>query len=180
MSNVILRHYLVLWLVLNVFAISLASFSVASQNEMGRPAQNSRTMKSVVYSNKKYGFRFSLPESWKGYSINVSQWEGGDGRTYQPGEVMPPPKKGPLITIHHPLSTDSNPRQDIIIMVFTKAQWKLVEEDKIILSAAPVGPNELGRNAKFVFALPPRFNGAGIEGWQEVDEIIQNHPLHAF
>jgi hypothetical protein len=40
--------------VLNVFAISLASFSVASQNEMGRPAQNSRTMKSVVYSNKKY------------------------------------------------------------------------------------------------------------------------------
>jgi hypothetical protein len=31
MSNVILRHYLVLWLVLNVFAISLASFSVASQ-----------------------------------------------------------------------------------------------------------------------------------------------------
>ena len=67
-----------------------------------------------------------------------------------------------------------------MIMVFTKAQWKLVEEDKIILSAAPVGPKELGRNAKFVFALPPRFNGAGIEGWQEVGEIIQNHPLHTF
>jgi hypothetical protein len=160
MSNVTLRHYLVLWFVLNVFAISLASFSVASQNEMGRPAQNSRTMKSVVYSNKKYGFRFSLPESWKGYSINVSQWEGGDGRTYQPGEVMPPPKKGPLITIHHPLSTDSNPRQDIIMMVFTKAQWKLVEEDKIILSAAPVGPNELGRNAKFEFSFHSKTNAS--------------------
>jgi hypothetical protein len=137
-------------------------------------------MKSIVYENRKYGFRFSLPETWRGYSVSVSEWEGGDGRTYQRGEVMPPPKKGPLITIRHPLSTDSNPRQDIMIMVFTKAQWKLVEEDKIILSAAPVGPKELGRNAKFVFALPPRFNGAGIEGWQEVGEIIQNHPLHTF
>src|SRR4029077_19143920 len=149
-----------------------------SQTE--RPKPNSSKMKSVVYINKRYGFRFVLPESWKGYSINVSEWEGGNGRTFQPGEVMPPPVKGPLISIGHPLSTESNPRQNIPIMVFTKAQWQLAEEDKLIVSAAPVGPNELGRNAKYVFAMPPRFNYALLTGWEEVSEIVQHHPLRPF
>jgi hypothetical protein len=93
---------------------------------------------------------------------------------------MPPPEKGPLILIGHPLSTKDNPRQHIPIMIFTKAQWQLVEEDKLIVSAAPVGPSELGRNSKYVFALPPRFDYADIDGRQEVGEILQHHPLHAF
>jgi hypothetical protein len=180
MSKVTLRHCLALWLVMDVFGMLSAWSNVTAQDQTGSPTENSPKMKSVIYTNKKYGFHFSLPESWRGYSISVSEWEGGDGKTYQSDEVMPAPKKGPLITISHPLSTVSNPRQDILIMVFTKAQWKLVQEDKIILSAAPVGPYELGRSSKFVFALPPRFNGAGIEGWQEIQEIIQDHPLHTF
>ena len=140
----------------------------------------SRAAKSVVYTNKKYRFRFSLPESWRGYSTVVTVWEGGNGSTYQAGEPMPPPEKGPFILIGHPLSTKSNPRQHIPIMIFTKAQWQLVEEGKLIVSAAPVGPSELGRNAKYVFALPPRFDYADIDGRQEVGEILQHHPLHAF
>jgi hypothetical protein len=140
----------------------------------------SRAPKSVVYTNKKYRFRFSLPESWRGYSTVVTEWEGGDGGTYQAGEPMPPPEKGPLVLISHPPSTKDNPRQHILIMIFTKAQWQLVEEDKLIVSAAPVGPYELGRNSKYVFALPPRFDYADIDGRQEVGEILQHHPLHAF
>jgi hypothetical protein len=65
-------------------------------------------------------------------------------------------------------------------MIFTKTQWELVEEGKIVVSAAPAGPSELGRNAKYVFALPPRFNYGDIDGREEVDEIIQSHPLQAF
>jgi hypothetical protein len=140
----------------------------------------SRAAKSVVYTNKQYRFRFSLPESWQGYSIVVTEWEGGDGRTYQAGEPMPPPEKGPLILIGHPLSTKSNPRQHIPIMIFTKAQWQLVEEGKLILSAAPIGPSEIGCNAKYVFALPPRFDYADMDGREEVGEILQHYPLHAF
>jgi hypothetical protein len=61
---------------------------------------------------------------------------------------MPPPEKGPFIIIRHPLWTESNPRQDIPIMIFTKAQWKLDEANKLIVSAVPIGPGELGRNSK--------------------------------
>jgi hypothetical protein len=113
-------------------------------------------------------------------SIGASEWQGGDGRTYRPDEEMPPLEKGPLIAIWDPRSTENNPRQNIPIMVFTTRQWHLVEEGKLIVSAAPVGPAELGRNARYVFALPLRFNYALIDGWEEVDEIIQSHPLPAF
>jgi hypothetical protein len=62
-------------------------------------------------------------------------------------------------------------------MVFTKAQWKLVGEGKLIVSAAPIGPGILGRNAKYVFALPPRFDYEDRPGREEVGAIIQSHPL---
>lgn len=83
-------------------------------------SHHSQKMKSVGYL--KYGFRFSLPESWRGYSIAVSDWGGGDGRSYGPGDPAPPIVNGPLISIRHPLWTEADPRQDIPIMIFTKAQ----------------------------------------------------------
>ena len=65
-------------------------------------------------------------------------------------------------------------------MVFTRAQWDEIEKNRIIVSAAPVGPSALGRNKKFVFALPARYNYALPDGFQEVDEIILRKPLRAF
>jgi hypothetical protein len=65
-------------------------------------------------------------------------------------------------------------------MVFTKAQCQSNKEGRLSVSAAPIDPSELGRNAKYVFALPPRFNYALLDGWEEVGEIIQNHPLQTF
>lgn len=182
MPNVVLKTipYIAVWLAAAGLAVSSTNFGAVSQDQTERAAHNTKRLKSVVYTNKKYGFRFSLPESWRGYSISIGEWEGGDGRTYQSHEDVPPPQKGPFISIGHPRSTEGNPRQNILIMVFTKAQWQLVEEDKLIVSAAPIGPSELGRNAKYVFALPPRFNYGLIDGWEEVNEIIQNHPLQAF
>jgi hypothetical protein len=171
MSSVPLKHCFA-WIVLCSLAVPYTSAGRSSHGQTKSPPNVSQTPKVIVYTNQRYGFRFYLPDSWRGYSIVLSEWQGGDGKTYQPYEVLPPPvAKGPVISLRHPLSTDSNPRQDIEIMVFTKAQWRLVRADKVVLSAAPVG---------FIFALPPRFNYADIDGREEVDKIIQGHPLQTF
>src|ERR1044071_5959600 len=48
------------------------------------------------------------------------------------------------------LWTESDPYQDIFIMVFTRAQWPLIERSTFIISAAPFGPEKLGENKKYV------------------------------
>jgi hypothetical protein len=183
MSNVISKRALhaAVWLASTAcVAIPSARATALLHKQRGSPTPNSHKTKSVVYTNKKYRFRFSLPASWRGYSISISEWQGGDGRTYQRGETMPPPEKGPLIVIRHPLWMESNPRQDIPIMIFTKTQWKLVEANTLIISATPFGPNELGRSSKYVFALPPRYNYALPTGFEEVNEIIGRKSLQLF
>jgi hypothetical protein len=183
MPNIVLRaiFYFTVW---SLTMVSVASGSTnlsdMFQAQPKRSTANTHKVKSSVYTNKKYGFRLTLPESWKGCSIVVSQWQGGDGRTYDRGETMPPPVTGPLILVQHPLSTKAEPRADIEIMIFTHAQWHLIENDTLIVSAAPFGPSEMGRNAKYVFALPPRFNYSLLPGWEEVSEIIQRQPLQPF
>jgi hypothetical protein len=141
--------------------------------------QKPHAKKSVVYANKTYRFTFSLPVSWKGYSVLVGEWGGG---VYEPDGTSQPARmeRGPEITIRHPLWTEETPRQDIPIMVLTLAQWHLVDEGKLVTSAAPIGPSEVGRNAKFVFALPARYTMAAPTGYQEVLEIMERDPLHPF
>ncbi len=63
--------------------------------------------------------------------------------------------------------------------LFTHADWKLVNEGKISVSAAPFPPSELGRNARYVFALPPRFDYDFSTGYQEVESLIRQKSLHA-
>jgi hypothetical protein len=131
-------------------------------------AGKAQPAKSIVYKNKKYRFRFSLPRSWKGYAIIVEQWHGSSDQ------------KGPEILIRHPLWTAANPRQDIQVMVFTLAQWDLIDHGELVVSAAPVGPGELGRNAKYVFAVPPRYSAADLVGCDDVTKIMQHNSLHPF
>jgi len=134
---------------------------------------------SIVYVNTEYRFRFYLPKSWKGYSILVEKWAGS--LVEKEGEDKPPqPETGPEIIIRHPLWTDGDPRQDIPIMIFTDAQWKLVQNDKLTVSAAPTGPDELARNAHYVFAVPPRYNYAFRTGYEEVDRILKRNSLRPF
>ena len=108
---------------------------------------------TIEYRNTQYGFSFLLPISWKGYSIVTDVWEGNlvDIQTNQKYE-------GPKILIRHLLWSSINPRQDIPIMIFTLEQWDLIQQEKLSVSAAPIGPSELGRNEKYVFALPARYN----------------------
>ncbi|MGE5485230.1 MAG: hypothetical protein ACM3X4_09450 [Ignavibacteriales bacterium] len=131
---------------------------------------------SIVYKNTQYGFRFSLPESWKGYVIVADKWEGLAPRGPQ-GETAS--DTGPMISIRHPQWTSQDPRQDIPIMVFTLAQWESLQQGKYHIAAAPIGPSELGRNSEYVFALPARYNFAFPTGFEEVEHILKGHPLQA-
>lgn len=129
---------------------------------------------SIEYINTQYGFSFLLPSSWKGYSIVSTNWEGNMVDTLD--QIT----RGPEILIRHPLWTPLLPRQDIPILIFTPAEWNLVQEQKLSLGAAPVGPSELGRNTNYIFALPARYNYAFPTGFEEVQTIIENKSFHAF
>jgi hypothetical protein len=129
---------------------------------------------SVVYRNTQYGFSFSLPESWKDYKIAVDKWEGLSLADLASSKIA---ETGPLIYIRHPQWTSEKPRQDIPIMIFTLTQWDSLQQGKYHIGAAPIGPSELARNTKYVFALPARYNYAFPAGYEEVEDILKGNPL---
>lgn len=132
----------------------------------------------VEYKNTTYGFIFSLPDEWNGYAIVSSRWEGYQTTDTSKGQIIS--ETGTQIYIRHPLWTAKNPRQDIPIMVFTLSQWADLNNDKFHIGAAPINPSELGRNARYVFALPARYNYAFPIGYEEVELILATKPLHPF
>jgi hypothetical protein len=132
---------------------------------------------STEYTNSDYGFIITLPLSWKGYLIVKDTWKAYSPNTQQRSA---PGNSGPLLSIRNPLWSTSTPQQDIPIMVFTLAEWDLLTQDKIHIGAAPINPSELGRNAKYVFGLPARYNYAFPLGYEAVDKILQTKPLHGF
>lgn len=158
-------------------ASSTASASASSSATLSLvpSASPAASQTGLAYQNAEFGFSFSLPSSWKGYTVVTSKWEGtsqdkkGNSSTTQ---------TGPEISIRHPEWTEQNPRQDIPIMIFTLAQWSDLQADKFHIGAAPVNPTELGRNSQYVFALPARYNFAFPTGYEEVENILKTNPLH--
>ena len=151
------------------FALPFAGH--AQKAKLATPSAVSKTSAAVVYVNNRYGFRFNLPPDWTGYRILTQQWDG-----ITPGPEPPRKESGPRVVIRDPRWTKAHPRQDIPVMVFTRKQW----EEDLVVSAAPIGPSELGRNLRYVFALPPRYNFAFPDGYKEVEEIVTKKPLHPF
>ena len=129
---------------------------------------------SVVHKNTQYDFSFSLPESWKDYKIVADKWDGLSLEHLESSKIA---ETGPLIYIRHPQWTSQNPRQDIPIMIFTLNQWDSLQQGKFHIGAAPIGPSEIARNAKYVFALPARYNFAFPTGYEEVENILKSNPL---
>jgi hypothetical protein len=126
----------------------------------------------VEYHNDQYGFTFSLPLSWQNYSIVTDKWTGQYIAIQEPAQEV---IEGPKILIRHPDWTIEKPRQDIPIMIFTNKQWDLIQQEKIAVSAAPIGPKEIGHNFYYVFALPARYNFAYLTGYEEVEAILENN-----
>lgn len=144
-------------------------FIAVSLSACGNPSVD-----STIYKNAQYGFDFALPESWRGYTIVTAEWEGLGITDSQSGKIA---ATGPQISIRHPLWTSQEPRQDIPIMIFTLDQWASLLKEEFHVGAAPIPPSELGRNAKYVFALPARYNFAFPTGFEEVEDILKGHPL---
>lgn len=120
-----------------------------------------------MYKNEKYGFEMVFPESWKGYSVTEKTWTGN--KLEESGTIT-----GPLVVFRNPNWTEEQHWQDIPIMVFTKDVWQLVEQEKISLGAAPIGPAKIGENSTYVFATPARWYGFTDDiGWQEAVEIVK-------
>ncbi|MEG6523304.1 hypothetical protein [Desulfotomaculum sp. 1211_IL3151] len=129
---------------------------------------------AIVYKNTQYGFNFPLPTSWQGFAIVNDQWKGlapGGSQTEKTVQT------GPIIYIRHPQWSVQDPRQDIPIMIFTFDQWDSLQQEKFHIGGAPMGPMELGRNSRYVFALPARYNYAFPTGYEEVETILNRNPL---
>jgi hypothetical protein len=62
-------------------------------------------------------------------------------------------------------------------MVLTVSQWNSLQRGEFHVGAAPIGPTELGRNDRYVFALPARYNYAFPPGYEEVENILRSNPI---
>ncbi len=150
---------------------------IPNNNNVSTSTPVGQATTTLEYRNMEYGFSAALPLSWKGYTIIEDEWEGYSLNVE--GEQVPS-QKGPLVSIRHPEWDYKSPRQDIPVMVFTKAQWQMIQEDEFHIGAAPVNPSELGRNALYVFALPARYNFAYLPGTEEVQNIIDSKSIKGF
>ena len=148
---------------------SEAEASSAVPASASSAASSSRTPAgSVVYTNEKYGLRVTLPSDWKGYKVLAQKWSAF--KVSDP--TAPDSVFGPEIVIRNPRWTQAKHYQDIPIMIFTPSEWKQLDQDILYIGAAPVGPRELAKNSKYVFALPARYNFEFPEGYEEVDKLI--------
>jgi hypothetical protein len=157
-------------------AITMIAAAILALAFTGRmaTAQSPGSSAKIEYRNAQYGFCFTLPDSWKGYTIISKKWVGfpldhGAGAT------------GPELYIRHPAWTEDKPREDIPIMIFTTAEWQRVKgaDAGMGVSAAPFPPSELGHNRDYVFALPPRFDFDQLPGVEEVGALVTGKSLRA-
>ena len=130
----------------------------------------------IKYDNTQYGFVFSLPVDWSGFSTYATAWSGNP----LAGSELKGAIGGPTISIRNPKWTEKNHYEDIPVMIFTLDQWSQIQAEKLSVSAAPFPPSELGRNTKYVFALPPRYDYDFSTGYEQVEQIIQSKPLQAY
>jgi hypothetical protein len=115
------------------------------------------------YHNAQYDFTFFVPASWKGYSILVQQWNGGEAW------------HGPIIVLRHPQWRVDDPYQDIPIMVFTRSQWEACGHDGGFFPYAGGVIDEMCKNRKYVFGIYSRFAYDELKGFQEVGTIFQRN-----
>ncbi len=148
-------------------------FNLKNETELVSNSTASSTS-SAVYNNADYGFRFTLPDTWKGFTVINNIWEGN------PLTATATKQTGAKLLIRNPKWTTELPYQDIPVLVFTLVQWNSYLSGNFSISAAPIAAAELGRNNMYVFALPPRWNFDYSEGYLEAENIVKSNPLKTF
>ena len=139
------------------------------------PVNNSGTSLAtqITYNNIEYGFNFTLPANWQGYSIVKGEWKGSPlGSTSA--------QSGPKLLIRNPKWTASLPYEDLPILVFTISKWNAYIAENFSVSAAPIKASELARNNVYVFALPPRWDFDYSLDYKEAQDIIAGKPISTF
>lgn len=129
------------------------------------------TKNPIIYNNTDYGFNFSLPTNWQGYSIITDTWSG----TVQENIVT---QSGPKILIRNPKWTVANPYEDLPILIFTIQQWDTYLKEDFFIGAAPIKATELARNNTYIFALPARWDFDYSLDYKDAQAIIASNPLH--
>lgn len=127
----------------------------------------------LIYHNPQYDFTFSLPASWRGYSVSMQQWEG---QTYSAAaDKAEVTEHGPIIVLRHPQWRADDPWQDIPIMVYTRSQWEADKQGRFSIGAGGFD-EEIGHNRKYVFGISSRFNAAdSVKGWREATDIVDRN-----
>jgi len=125
---------------------------------------------TTKYKNNEYGFEITFPNSWKNYSVEQRVWEGW---------IIDAPSEGPdysgtMLIFKNPKLASENNFQGIPIMVITPDIWKLISEEKVAVSTAPIGPTKIGQNEKYIFATPPRYIGFADDlNSQQINEVYE-------
>jgi hypothetical protein len=152
-------------------SVGVSKYLTVSGNQLTETTHPNST--AVIYKNSDYGFTFSLPATWQGYTIVKSTWQG----TALTSAAAP---SGPKLIVRNPNWTTSAHYEDIPILVFTIAQWNSYRAENFAVSAAPIQASELARNNTYVFALPPRWDFDYSQGYKEAEDIVAGKPLRAF
>lgn len=170
-NNKIFSIVLIVVIVLGLvtYLLYFKNKNASSVNEPVTPVTD-----SVVYDNTEYGFTFSLPGSWRGYSVIKNTWDSN------PLVATSTKQAGPKLLIRNPAWTSNDPYQDIPILVFTLAQWNSYIAEDFTVSAAPIQASELARNNLYVFALPPRWDFEYNKGYEEAQNIVKSNPIKAY
>ena len=155
-----------------VVAIFSALLTPMAHAQMQSFAHVAETDASVEYANADFGFCAQFPAGWRDFSITTGHWS-----SEPPGQAHS--ITGPIVRIRHPQWTSRDPREDVPILVFTRAQWRSVQGGRLAVSTAPYGPRELAHNKHYVFALPPRYNADMAEGYEEVEDMVSQGFLHS-
>jgi len=133
------------------------------------------------YENGEFSFVMGFPDSWNNYTVERQKWKGWliDGSEesgdYSGDElVFINPRYEVRKSEGEGLAPFKDCWQNIPIMAISKDVWNLIIQEKIAVSAAPVGPGKIGENSKFVFALPPRWAGFSCTlGVEEAQQIVK-------
>jgi hypothetical protein len=128
----------------------------------------------VQYRNTQYGFSVTLPDSWKGFAVIAGTREIRDIAS---GAVV---ATAPTVKLRNPLWTAAKPYEDLPIDIYTTAQWTKIIGEQYSVGAAPIPPSELAHNAKYVFALPARYNYDFALGYEALDQLIHSGIVTAF
>jgi hypothetical protein len=82
-----------------VIVLSVSGWTQQEQPAVQKHEGAGKQTKTIEYKNASYGFGLTLPQSWKGYRVSWSEWEGSVLR--DDGSVARQ-LRGPELRIRHP------------------------------------------------------------------------------